>query len=100
MFLKLYSINWPNFIARLPLLLEILVNICIAIVCYPSCDVIDFKIDFIFLVKPFSCKTKTSKQKFKYLEKEELLTRNKKYFSSFLKDFQLPKVVSNLRVRL
>ena len=29
----LYSINWPNFIAWLPLLLEILRNMCIAIVC-------------------------------------------------------------------
>ena len=33
MFLKLYSFNWPNFIAWLPLLLEILVNMCIAIAC-------------------------------------------------------------------
>ena len=33
MFLMLCSINWPNFIALLPLLLEILVNMCIAIVC-------------------------------------------------------------------
>ena len=33
MFLMLYSINGPNFIAWLPLLLEILVIICIAIVC-------------------------------------------------------------------
>ena len=32
MFLILYSINWPNFIARLPLLLEILGNMCIEIV--------------------------------------------------------------------
>ena len=33
MFFMLYSINWSNFIARLPLLLDILANICIAIVC-------------------------------------------------------------------
>ena len=33
MFLKLYSINWPNFIVWLPLLLEILGNMYIAIVC-------------------------------------------------------------------
>ena len=32
-FLKLYSINWPGFIAWLSLLPEILVNMCIAIVC-------------------------------------------------------------------
>ena len=33
MLLKLLSINRPNFIARLLLLLEVLGNICIAIVC-------------------------------------------------------------------
>ena len=33
MFLMLYSINWPNFIAWLPLLFDILANMCIAIVC-------------------------------------------------------------------
>ena len=33
MFLMLYSINWPNFIDWLPLLLDILGNMCIAIVC-------------------------------------------------------------------
>ena len=32
-FLLLYSINWPNFIVWLPLLCEILGNMCIAIVC-------------------------------------------------------------------
>ena len=32
-FLMLYSVNWPNFIVWLPLLLEILGNICVAIVC-------------------------------------------------------------------
>ena len=33
MFLMLYSIDWPNFIVWLPLLLEILGNMCITIVC-------------------------------------------------------------------
>ena len=32
-FLKLYSIKWPGFIAWFLLLLKILVNMCIAIVC-------------------------------------------------------------------
>ena len=32
-FLMLYFVNWPNFISWLPLLLEILGNMCIAIVC-------------------------------------------------------------------
>ena len=34
MFLMLYSINSQNIIAWLPLLLEVLGNMCIAIVCY------------------------------------------------------------------
>ena len=41
-FLMLYSINWPHFIVLLSLLLGILGNMCIAIVCYPACDVINF----------------------------------------------------------
>ena len=32
-FLMLYSINWPNFTVWLSLLLEILVNMCIVIIC-------------------------------------------------------------------
>ena len=53
MFLMLYSINWPNFIPWLPLLLEILDIMCIAIVCSPGCDVMDFEIKFIFLIESF-----------------------------------------------
>ena len=47
-FLMLYSINWPNFIAWLPLLLEILGNMCIVIVSQPGCDVMDFEINLSF----------------------------------------------------
>ena len=54
MFLMLYSINWPNFIVWLLLLLEILGNMCIALVCYPGCDVMDFEFNLIFLIEPFS----------------------------------------------
>ena len=53
MFLTLYSINGPNFIAWLPLLLEILSNMGIAFVCYPGCDIMDFEINIIFLIEPF-----------------------------------------------
>ena len=53
MFLMLYSINYPNFIVWFFLLLEILDNICIAIVCYPCCVVMDFEINLIFLTEPF-----------------------------------------------
>ena len=47
MFLILYSINWPNFIVRLPFLLEILGNMCIAIVYFLGCDVINFEINHL-----------------------------------------------------
>ena len=105
MFLTLYSLNWPNFIAWLPLLLEILVNMCIAIVCQPGCDVTNFEIKLILLIKPFFYMTKNSKRNFKKnqkisWERKEFLRWNKKHFSSFLKGFQLPKIALNLRVRL
>ena len=70
-FLTLYSINWPNFIVKLSVPPEILGNICIAIVCFPVCDVISFEIILIFLIKPFFCMIKKLRQKFKYLENEK-----------------------------
>ena len=62
MLLVLHSINWPNFIVWLPLLLEILGNMCITIVCWPGCDVIKFEIDLIFLMKLFYYITKKSRK--------------------------------------
>ena len=53
MFLMLYSINWPNFISWLPLLLEILGNMFIAILYQPSCDVMGFEMNLIFIIEPF-----------------------------------------------
>ena len=41
---------WQNFIDGLPLPLEILGNMCIAIVYFPGCDVKDFEINLIFLI--------------------------------------------------
>ena len=70
-FLVLYSINWPNFVVWLYLLVEILGNMCIAPVCYPRCGVINFEIDLIFLMKLFFYLNKKSRQKFKYLEKKK-----------------------------
>ena len=53
------------------LLLEILRNMCIAIVYFPGCDVIIFEIKLIFLIKPFFYINKKSRQKLKYLEIEK-----------------------------
>ena len=52
-FILLYSINWPRFIAWLLLLCEILGNMCIAIIFKPGCDVMNFEINLIFPIKPF-----------------------------------------------
>ena len=54
------------YIAWLPLLREILGNMCIVIACLPGCDVINFEINLIVLIKPFFVyKTKKSRQNFK-----------------------------------
>ena len=50
----------------------------------------------VILINDQKVKTKTKIS----WERKEVLRWNKKYFSSFLKDFQLPKVVSDLRVHL
>ena len=49
----LYFIIWSIFIVWLPLLLEVLGNMCIAIVCFPGLDFINFEINLIFLIKLF-----------------------------------------------
>ena len=73
MFLMLHSINGPNFIVWLPLLLDRLDNMYITIVCWLRCNVIKFKTNIIFLIKSFWYITKKSRQKLKY-------TKNKKIF--------------------
>ena len=69
MFLMLYSINLPNFIVWLPLLLGILGNMCI--VCSTGCKVIKLEVNLVFLIKPLCYMTKKPRQKFKYLENEK-----------------------------
>ena len=68
-FLMLYSINWPNFVLLLHLLLKIFGSMCIVVICLAVCDVISLKLTF--LIKPFSYITKRPRQKFKYLKKEK-----------------------------
>ena len=102
-FLMSYSINRPDFIVWLPLLLEILGNMYIAIVCFPGCEVINFEINqdlnqLIFLIKPLFYMTKKTKQNLNTFRMKSAF--KVKHFSSFLKGFQLPKVVSDLRLQL
>ena len=46
-------------------------NMCIAIICKSGCDVMNFEVNFIFLIKLFSYMTKKTWQKRKYLENEK-----------------------------
>ena len=60
-------ILWLNFIAYLPLLLDILANQCSVIICFPVCY-INFEIDHSSLIKPFLTQPRKSGQQFKYLK--------------------------------
>ena len=55
---RLHSIKWPNFYVGLPLLPEILDNICIPTISFPVKNVIYFAIELSFLIKLFSYMTK------------------------------------------
>ena len=65
----------------LHLFLEILDNMCIAIVCFPGFDVINFEINFIYFNEWFLYMTETSRQKFRYIENKRIkVFRLKKHF--------------------
>ena len=58
---------------------------CMAVVSFLGCDVINFEINLIFLIKPFLYMTKKSRQKFKYLENEiTLKVKLKAFFNIFI----------------
>ena len=74
---------------------------CIAFVCYPGCDVMDFEINLIFLMEPVFLHDQKVMTKNKFLENEMSFQGEiKSIFHQFLKGFQLSKIVSDLRVRL
>ena len=58
----LYFINCPNFIVWLSLPYETLNNMCISVVCCAACDIINFKTNLSFLIKPFSFMIKNVKK--------------------------------------
>ena len=81
-FLMLYYLKWPNFITWLPLLPEILGNMCILILFFPVCEAINFKIYPSLLIKAFSYMTKKIETNFKYPEKEKS-SKYKVFFITF-----------------
>ena len=46
-------------------------NMCVVVICFPGCDVINLEINLIFLIKPFFFMSKISRQKFKDLDNEK-----------------------------
>ena len=58
-------------------------NMSIAIVCFPGCDVINFEINVIFLIKYFFYMSKNSKEKLKYLENEKSFSGEIRIFHHF-----------------
>ena len=64
---------------------------CIAIVCQPGCNVLNFEINFIFLLRPFLYMTKKSKQKLKYLQNENSLLGEIKSFFIIFKGLSVAK---------
>ena len=99
-----YSVNWPNFIVWFPLILEILGNMYIVIVCFPTCGVINFEINLIFLIAfPYLSKavfymTKKSRQNVNIPKAKRDFQVKWKSFFIILKRCQFPKIVSDLRV--
>ena len=88
-FLSLYFINSLSFIVWLPLLREILGNMCIVIVYQPGCEVMHFEVNLIFLIKSFFLHDQKviTKNEMSW-ERKELWRWNKKHFSWSLKRFQ------------
>ena len=69
--LVLHFLKLPNFNAPLPLLLEILDNLCLVIICCPVCDVKNFEINLALRIKPFAYIFKTSQEKIQYLKNKK-----------------------------
>ena len=87
-FVFLYSINWSSFIVWLLLLREILGNMYIVFVCKPGCDVMNFEINLIFLIRLFFLHDqKVIIKIWISWEQKELLIWNKKHFLSFSRAF-------------
>ena len=70
------------------LILEILSNMCIVVVCWPGCDIINLEISLRFLIKPHFLHDQKFKTKSSISwERKELLSCNKIIFHHFYRDF-------------
>ena len=92
----------------MPLLLEIMGNMGLHLFNFPGCDVINFEINLIFLIKSFFYMTKKSRQKFKNFEKEKsfyvwnktrflVILKRRSVAKSCFRPESAPSVFSNLK---
>ena len=66
---------------------------CVLIICQPGCDVIYFKINFIFLIKPFLLHAQKVNTKLEISrERKELLIWNKKHFLIIFEGLSLKQI--------
>ena len=91
MFLMLHSINWPNFIIWLHLLLEILGNICIVIVCWEGCDVMKFEWALSFLSSRFATWWKSHDKNLNILRGKRAFQVTLKVFFTIFKGLSVAK---------
>ena len=98
--LTLYFINWSNAIVWLPLIFEILGNICIVISYCLICDVINFEINHGFFIKPFFHITKRSGQNINISGTKRAFNMNIKAFFIIFKVLSIVRKISDPRVDL
>ena len=65
---------------------------CIVFICFPGCDVINFEINHIILIKPFFCMAIKSRQNFKFLENEKSFKGEISIFHHFLRALNCQKM--------
>ena len=100
MSLMLHSINWSNFIVWLPLLLDMFTSQYMYYNCFPGCDVINFEINIIFLIKQSLYMTKSQDKNINILKTKQAFKMKKKTFSIIFKGLSAATIVSDLIVHL
>ena len=86
-----YVLIMTKFHRLIALLLEILGNASIAIACFSGCDVINFEINLVFLIKPFFYMTKKSRQNSNILRTKRDFKVQRKAFLIIFKGFLVSK---------
>ena len=90
-FVTLHFIKWPNLIAWLPLLLEILGNMYIIVICCPVCDILSFEINHSFLIKLFFYITKSQDKNVNISRTKRALNMKWKIFFIVFKGLSIVK---------